>query len=530
MRPESMGIQREGEVVLYSKVHSVGIKGIEGVPILVEADVSDGLPGFSMVGYLSSEVKEAQDRVRTALRNSGFRLPARKITINLSPADIRKEGTGFDLPIAVAVLAASGMIDSVSLGDCVISGELGLDGKIKPVRGALSITAAAKREGKRQCFLPGENVKEGLIIEGMEIIGVDHLKDLTDQLNFPENQKKEHHGKESVMDQEQVYGVDFSEIGGQVLLRRATEVAVAGMHNIVYIGPAGTGKTMLAKRIPTIMPSLSMEEAVEISKIYSVCGLLSQETPLMTRRPFRSPHHTISPTALAGGGRIPRPGEISLASGGVLFLDELPEFGKNTIEILRQPLEERKITVSRMYGAFDFPADFMMAAALNPCPCGFFPDPARCRCSEQQVRKYLSRISKPLLDRIDICAESGAVTYDELQEKKGGESSAAIRKRVEEARKIQRERLKGQRIYFNSSMNKVQIEEACGLERKEQEFLKKVYENLGLNARGYEKILKVARTIADLEASEKITRNHLAEAVGLRSLEGKYWGEIYGRI
>ena len=514
---------------MYSKVHSVGIKGVEGVPIFVEADVSEGLPGFSMVGYLSSEVKEAQDRVRTALKNSGFRLPARKITINLSPADIRKEGTAFDLPIAVAILTASGMIAPGALIDSVISGELGLDGQIKPVRGALSITLAAKKDGKRQCFLPRENVREGLVIEGIEIIGVDHLKDLTDLLNFPEKQRADCHGNEWLKGQEEFYGADFSEIGGQLLLRRATEVAVAGMHNILYIGPAGTGKTMLAKRIPTIMPSLSLEEAVEISKIYSVCGLLSQERPLMTIRPFRSPHHTISPTALAGGGRIPKPGEISLASGGVLFLDELPEFEKNTIEILRQPLEERKITVSRMFGAYEFPADFMMAAAMNPCACGFFPDRTRCRCSEQQVRKYLSRISKPLLDRIDICAESGAVTYEELQENKGGESSASIRARVEGARRIQKKRFEGQGMHFNSSMKKAQIREFCSLGKKEQEFLKSVYENLGLSVRGYEKILKVSRTIADLEGCDIIKKDHLAEAVGLRSLEGKYWGGIYGQ-
>ncbi len=411
----------------------------------------------------------------------------------------------------------------------MISGELGLDGEIKPVRGALSITAAAKKDGKTQCFLPSENVREGLVIEGMEIIGVDHLKDLTEQLNCPERQIAGCHGKDREMGKKQTYDVDFSEIGGQFLLRRATEVAVAGMHNILYIGPAGTGKTMLAKRIPTIMPSLSMEEAVEISKIYSVCGLLSQEEPLVAKRPFRSPHHTISPTALAGGGRIPKPGEISLASGGVLFLDELPEFQRNTIELLRQPLEERKITVSRMFGAYEFPAEFMMAAAMNPCPCGFFPDRKRCRCSELQVRKYLSRISKPLLDRIDICTESGAVTYEELQERRGGESSASIRKRVEKARKIQKKRFEGRGIYFNSSMNKALIEVSCGLGKEEQEFLRKVYENLGLSVRGYEKILKVSRTIADLEGSERIRKNHLAEAVGLRSMEGKYWGGIYGR-
>ncbi len=513
---------------MYSKVHSVGITGVEGVPILVEADVSDGLPGFSMVGYLSSEVKEAQDRVRTAIKNSGFRLPARKVTINLSPADIRKEGTAFDLPIAIAVLAASGMVEPSVLPDCIISGELGLNGEIKPVRGALSITAAAKKDGKHTCFLPRENVREGSTIEGMDIIGVGNLKDLAAQLNFPGKQKTVCLNQSHLVMQSEDYTVDFSEVGGQLFLRRATEVAVAGMHNILYIGPAGTGKTMIAKRIPTIMPSLTLEEAIGISKIYSVGGLLSQETPLMTRRPFRSPHHTITPQALAGGGRIPKPGEISLASGGILFLDELPEFQKNTIEILRQPLEEGKITVSRMFGAFEFPADFMLAAAMNPCPCGFYPDRDRCRCSEHQVHKYLGKISKPLLDRIDICAESRLATYEELQERTGGEPSALIRKRVEMARVVQKKRFEGRGIYFNSAMNKAQTEEFCSLGKSQREFLKKVYENLRLSARGYEKILKVSRTIADLEGAENITNDHLAEAVGLRSPEGKYWGGIYG--
>jgi magnesium chelatase family protein len=502
---------------------------VEGVPILVEADVSDGLPGFSMVGYLSSQVREAQDRVRTALKNSGFRLPAKKVTINLSPADIRKEGTAFDLPIAISMLSASGHIKSSALEDCVISGELGLDGRIKPVHGALSITAAARKSGKSVCFLPRENVKEGLVIEGINIIGVSQLKELVDELNVPGTLGKGEKPGDWRQAETCSYEVDFSEIGGMPLLRRATEVAVAGMHNILYIGPAGTGKSMLANRIPTIMPSLSLEETIEISKIYSVSGLLSPEMPLMTRRPFRSPHHTISPQALSGGGRIPKPGEISLASGGVLFLDELPEFQKSTIEILRQPLEEGKITISRVHGSYEFPANFMMAASMNPCACGFYPDRTKCRCTEQQVYKYLSRISKPLLDRIDICVESRMITYEELEQKEGGESSASIRTRIEAARKIQAKRFKGQKIYFNSSMRKGELERFCILQKSDREFLKQIYESQRLSARGYEKLLKISRTIADLEGSYGIRRAHLAEAAGLRSLEGKYWGGIYGQ-
>lgn len=514
---------------MYSKVHSIGITGVEGVPILVEADVSDGLPGFSMVGYLSSQVREAQDRVRTALKNSGFRLPAKKVTINLSPADIRKEGTAFDLPIAISMLSASGHIKSSALEDCVISGELGLDGRIKPVHGALSITAAARKDGKSVCFLPRENVQEGLVIEGINIIGVSKLKELVDELNFPGTQQKGEKRGDWRQAESCSYEVDFSEIGGMPLLRRATEVAVAGMHNILYIGPAGTGKSMLANRIPTIMPSLSLEETIEISKIYSVSGLLSPEMPLMARRPFRSPHHTISPQALSGGGRIPKPGEISLASGGVLFLDEFPEFQKSTIEILRQPLEEGKITISRVHGSYEFPANFMLAASMNPCVCGFYPDRTKCRCTEQQVYKYLSRISKPLLDRIDICVESRMITYEELEQKEGGESSASIRSRIEAARKIQAKRFKGQKIYFNSSMRKGELERFCILEKSDREFLKQIYESQRLSARGYEKLLKISRTIADLEGSCEIRRAHLAEAAGLRSLEGKYWGGIYGQ-
>lgn len=513
---------------MFSKVNSVGILGIKGYQVLVEADVSDGLPGFAMVGYLASEVKEAQDRVRTALRNSGFHLPAKKITVNLSPADVRKDGTAFDLPIAVAVLAASGLIEPSVLKSCVIMGELGLDGKIKPVRGTLSITEAAKEAGMKRCFLPLENVKEGMITSGIDIVGADSIRCLFDYLSNPDKIQpaRRQETDDEVCWGQDSYDVDFSEVSGQILLKRATEIAAAGRHNILYIGPAGAGKTMVAKRIPTILPALSLEENIEISKIYSICGLLPSDRPLLSKRPFRCPHHTISPQALTGGGRIPKPGEISLASGGVLFLDELPEFQKNSIEILRQPLEERRITISRLQGTYEFPADVMLAAAMNPCRCGYYPDRNRCTCTKVQVRQYLSRISKPLLDRIDICAEALPLSYDELAKGEPSEASAVIRKRVEKARQVQEKRFKGSGILYNSAMSGAQVEQHCQLRPAEEEFLKRVFNQMGLSARGYGKILKVARTIADLAGSETIEKEHLAEAVGLRGLEQKYWGGI----
>lgn len=514
---------------MFSKVHSIGIMGVEGYPVAVEADVSEGLPAFAMVGDLSAQVREAQDRVRTALKNSGFRLPVRKITVNLSPAAVRKDGTGFDLPVAIAVLAATGLIDTSFLESSVLIGELGLNGAVKPVPGTLSIVAAAKREGMRRCFLPASNVKEGQIVDGIDIIGVGTLKQLAELLNAPS--ELEPAARSIVNDKEvdAVYEVDISDISGQRLLKRATEIAAAGMHNILYIGPAGTGKTMMARRIPTIMPSLSHEENVEISKIYSVCGLLSPEQPLLSKRPFRSPHHTISPQALTGGGRIPKPGEISLASRGVLFLDELPEFQKSSIEVLRQPMEERKITISRLYGSYEFPAGFMLAAAMNPCKCGYYPDRRRCTCTAAQIKRYLSRISKPLLDRIDICAEAAPLKYEELNKKGKEESSCAVRRRVEAARLIQKRRFAGSRIYFNSAMRGAEIDRFCTVIREGEEFLKRMFEHLDLSARGYAKILKVARTVADLAGSQGIEKEHLAEAAGLRGLEAKYWGgEGYG--
>lgn len=520
------------EIGLFSKAFSGGILGLEGYIVSIEADVSEGLPGFSMVGYLASEVKEAQDRVRTALKNSGFRLQAKKVTVNLSPADIRKEGTAYDLPIAVAVLGAYGVLEPEVLKHSLLIGELGLDGEIKAVRGILSIVSAAKEAGFSRCFLPEENVMEGSVIQGIQVIGVSHILEVTELLNNPAELKKRNAGPKI----KPIFPVtrnraDFSDVHGQLLFKRATEIAVAGRHNILYIGMAGIGKTMIAQRIPTIMPDLTPEERLEISKVYSICGLLPHETPLLSDRPFRTPHHTISQQALTGGGRYPRPGELSLASEGVLFLDEFPEFKRSTIEALRQPLEEHKITVTRLHGSYVFPADFLLAAAMNPCPCGFFPDRSRCSCSEWQIKRYLGKISKPLLDRIDICVESSPVSFEDLNGEQKEESSDRIKERVIKAQVIQQKRFVGSGMLFNSRMNGQQIKRYCALMPEDETFIKKIFETMKLSVRGYNKILKVARTIADLSGEENIGHEHLCEAIAYRSLDEKYWGgNTYGRM
>lgn len=510
---------------MFSKVFSGALKGIDGSLVQVEADVGSGLPGFQLVGYLASEVKEAQDRVRTAVKNAGFRLPAMKVTVNISPANIRKQGTAFDLPIAVAVMASYGQIDAAGLLETsAFIGELGLDGSVKPVIGTLSLVEAFREAGLDRCFLPAQNRQEGLAIEGIDIIPVERLSDVVHMLNGMEEIIPADRLPLDVSEPRAEYSEDYREVNGQKLLKRATEIAVAGRHNILYIGPAGSGKSMVARRIPTIMPSLSSEERLEVSKIYSVCGMLPRGKALLSERPFRSPHHTISPQALTGGGKVPRPGEISLASRGVLFLDEFPEFQRRTIEVLRQPLEERSITISRAYGTCEFPADFMMAAAMNPCPCGFFPDRSRCSCQETQIRRYLGKISRPLLDRIDICAEAAPVTYQEVRKEQDNESSAKIRERVEAAWEIQKERFRGLGLYFNSEMGNQEIRRYCKLGKEEEEYFQEIYHKLRLSARGCQRILKVARTIADLDKKEQIGRNHLAEAAGYRGLEEKYWG------
>lgn len=523
---EKLSIQERGDC-LFSKVYSAGLQGIDGYLVQVEADVGNGLPGFHMVGYLASEVKEAEERVRTSLKNSGFILPPRKVTVNLSPADIRKDGTAFDLPVAVAVLTSYGVIDMEALKDQSFVGELGLDGQVKPVRGVLSMVSALRDAGRRRCFLPKTNAPEGMAVGEIEIVGVSHLREITDFLTGQGTKEKFYepaffHAEE----QNSSYLVDFSEVNGQQLVRRATEVAVAGRHNILYLGPPGSGKSMVAQRIPTIMPPLSKEEQLEISKVYSVCGMLPPGRALLGKRPFRAPHHTISPQAMAGGGRYPKPGEISLASRGVLFLDEFPEFRREALEILRQPLEERKVTVSRVNGSCTFPANVLVAAAMNPCPCGFYPDRSRCSCNEEQVRRYLGRISRPLLERMDICVETSPVSYKDIRSReKDNESSARIRERVERAGDIQRRRFAGTGIFFNSEMGNRQIETYCVLGEREDDLLRKAFQEKRLSARGCHKILKVARTIADLEGEEQIGVNHLCEAISYRDLEEKYWGK-----
>ena len=508
---------------MYSQAHAMALFGMEGVPIHVECDSSNGLPEMSLVGYLGSEVREARDRVRTALKNTGFTLPPRRVTINLSPADIRKEGTGFDLAIAVSLLCSAELLDlSGWLDNTVFMGELGLDGRLIPINGILTMVGAARAAGFACCVVPALNAAEGALVEGIRVIGLESLEQLP-LLERGELAPLPCPLKALLKEEAARENVDFSEVNGQKSLRRAAEVAAAGRHNLLMIGSPGSGKTMIARRIPTILPGLSLDEALEVSRIYSVCGLLSREKPLMLSRPFRSPHHTVSSFALVGGGKVPRPGEISLANHGVLFLDELPEFPKTALEALRQPLEDGQVSIARVQGSYRFPADVMLVAAMNPCRCGYFPDRNRCRCGDAEVSAYLRRISRPLLDRMDLCVEAPPLGYGELIKKEKNESSEAIRARVEEARARQARRFKDSGILFNSRMSGRDVKHYCPLSAEQEGFLKKVFEQKGLSARGYHRILKVARTVADLRESEEMTLSDIAEAVGYRGPEDKFW-------
>jgi magnesium chelatase family protein len=505
------------------KVKSCTLYGINGYIVDVEIDLSNGLPGFDIVGLPDAAVKESRERVRAAIKNSEYQFPQKRITVNLAPADIRKEGSIFDLAIAAGILKSSGDITRESLDGIAFLGELSLDGTVKGIKGILPMCIELKSGGISKVIVSKENADEAALIKDLEVYGVDSIKEAVDFLNGSSSIDKHAVDIGKYFSGEDFYDFDFKDVKGQETAKRALEIAAAGGHNVIMIGPPGSGKTMLARRLPSILPDMSFEESLEVTKIYSVSGLLKDRSSLITKRPFRAPHHTMSSASLIGGGRIPHPGEVSLAHYGVLFLDEMPEFPKNVLEVLRQPLEDENVTISKVNGSITYPAKFILISSVNPCPCGYFGDESnRCTCSAMQIKNYMGKISGPLMDRIDLHIDVAPVKFSDISDASNCECSRQIKDRVNKARRIQIERYKNEGIYFNSQLKPKHIASYCSVGKDEKQLLRHAFEKYNLSARAYNRILKVARTIADLEGAEKIATNHIAEALQHRCLDRKY--------
>ena len=507
---------------MLAKVKSYTLDGLVGYGVDVEVDINNGLPGYELVGLASTATKESKERVRSAIKNSGYFYPTKRLTVNLAPADTKKEGPSFDLPIAVGVLAASEQLEGKRYKDFMFVGELSLDGKLRHVNGIMPILISALQNGEKRFIISKDNEREASYIDGIEVYALENLREVVDFLQGAERQPVQTSSYQSTC-QTHGYGVDFADVKGQAIAKRALEIAVAGGHNVLMIGPPGAGKTMLAKCIPTIMPEMTFEEAVEVTKVHSVAGILDGSVGIVTTRPFRTPHHTTTVPALVGGGTKAKPGEVSLANHGVLFLDEMPEYSRHALETLRQPLEDRKVTVSRVSQTVEYPANFMLVASMNPCPCGNYGSKTQiCRCTPVQIHNYVSKLSGPLMDRIDLQIEVDNITYDEFRTKGEAETSAAIKARINAVREIERKRFEKDGILTNAEMTTAQINKYCKIDKDSERLLAKAFERLNLSARGTTRILKVARTIADMEGAEDIRPQHIAEAIQYRGLDRKY--------